>query len=205
MVDIINNIQLGIISLFRTNYLSQFHIREMAKLIAKSHVSLLPYLKKFEKDNVLRQKLIGKNKVYSLNLDNNQVKEYVSLAEKTKTLEFIKKEFFIKKIYDEFINLHLNGSLILFGSYASHTHTHKSDIDLFYIGEIRESEKNKIKEFGKNYGKKVHLTVMTFEKFDKKLAEQNSLIKEIIKNHIILHNHDFVIHKLWRYYYERKE
>ena len=45
MVENINNIKLDIISLFRNNYLNQFHIRLMAKLIGKSHVSLLPHLK----------------------------------------------------------------------------------------------------------------------------------------------------------------
>ena len=205
MVENINNIKLEIISLYRNNYLNQFHIREMGKLVGKSHVSLLPHLKSFEEDKILLAKQVGKSKVYSLNFDNNQVKEFLSLSEKKRSLEFLNKELFIKKIYNEFININLNGCLILFGSYASGTNSEESDVDLLYMGEINDSKKEIIKEFGKVYGKEVHLVSMTLKQFKEQLSKQNSLIKEIIKNHIILYNHDILINELWRYYYEKKE
>ena len=205
MVENINNIKLDIISLFRNNYLNQFHIRLMAKLIGKSHVSLLPHLKEFEKDKMLISKEVGKSKVYSLNLNNNQVREFLSFAEKKKSLELLNKEIFIKKIYEEFINLDLNGSLILFGSYASKTHTEESDIDLLYLGNLKENEGKKIKELGKIYKRDIHLVSMNIKQFREQLSKQGALIKEIINNHIILCNHDFFINEVWRYYYERKE
>ena len=205
MVENINNIKLEIIGLFRNNYLNQFHIREMAKLIGKSHVSLLPHLKKFEKDKILLFKQVGKSKVYSINFNNNQVREFLSLGEKKKTLEFLNKEFFIKKVYDEFINNNLNGCLILFGSYASGNTTNESDIDLLYIGKMKESEKKKIKEFGKTYRKEIHLVVMPLKQFNEQLSKHGLLIKEIIKNHIILYNHDIFINLVWNYYYEKRE
>jgi len=205
MVENINNIKLDIISLFRNNYLNQFHIRLMAKLIGKSHVSLLPHLKEFEKDKMLISKEVGKSKVYSLNLNNNQVREFLSFAEKKKSLELLSKEIFIKKIYEEFINLDLNGSLILFGSYASKTHTEESDIDLLYLSNLKESEGKKIKELGKIYKRDIHLVSMNIKQFREQLSKQGALIKEIINNHIILRNHDLFINEVWRYYYERKE
>ena len=205
MVESINNIKLELISLFRSNYFNQLHIREMAKLIGKSHVSLLPHLKSFEKDNILLSKNVGKSKVYSLNLENNQVREFLSLSEKKETLNLLSKEFFIKKLYDEFLSLNLNGCLILFGSYASLTHDKESDIDLFYIGELRESEKKKIKDFGKTYNKEIHLTSMNLKQFKEQLSKQGALIKEIVKSHIILYSHDIFISEVWRHYYERKE
>ena len=74
MVESINNIKLEIISLFRSNYFNKFHIREMAKLIGKSHVSLLAHLKSFEKDKILLSKSVGRSRVYSLNMENDQVR-----------------------------------------------------------------------------------------------------------------------------------
>ena len=191
--------------LFRNNYFNQFHIREMARLIGKSHVTLLPHLKSFEKDKILLLKNIGKSKVYSLNLENNQGKEFLSLSEKKKTLNLLNKKFLIKKLYDEFFNLRLDGCLVLFGSYASSTHNKESDIDLLYIGELKESEKKKIKEFGKTYNKEIHLTSMSSKQFKEQLSKQGALIKEILKNHIILYNHDIFINEVWRHYYGRKE
>ena len=205
MVENINNIKLDIISLFRNNYLNQFHIRLMAKLIGKSHVSLLPHLKEFEKNKMLISKEVGKSKVYSLNLNNNQVREFLSFAEKKKSLELLNKEIFVKKIYEEFISLDLSGSLILFGSYASKTHTEESDIDLLYLGNLKESEGKEIKELGKIYKRDIHLVSMNIKQFREQLSKQGALIKEIINNHIILRNHDLFINEVWRYYYERKE
>ncbi len=205
MVENINNIKLKIMGLFRNNYFNQFHIREMARLIGKSHVTLLPHLKSFEKDKILLLKNIGKSKVYSLNLENNQGKEFLSLSEKKKTLNLLNKKFLIKKLYDEFFNLRLDGCLVLFGSYASSTHNKESDIDLLYIGELKESEKKKIKEFGKTYNKEIHLTSMSSKQFKEQLSKQGALIKEILKNHIILYNHDIFINEVWRHYYGRKE
>ena len=203
MVRNINDIKLDIIGLYGGNYLSEFHIRKMAKLIGKSHVSLLPHLRKFEKDKILTAKNIGRSRVYSLNMENNQVREFLSLSEKKRTIEFLNKEFLIKKLYNEFINL--QGCLILFGSYASETHTKESDIDLFYIGNIKKNEKSSIKDFGRMYNRKVHLTNMTLKQFKEQLFEQNPLIKEVVKSHIILYNHDIFINEVWRYYHGKKD
>jgi len=205
MVESINNIKLEIISLFRSNYFSQFHIREMAKLIGKSHVSLLPHLKSFEKDKILLSKNVGKSRVYSLNLENNQVREFLSFSEKKETLNLLNKEFLIKKLYNEFFSLNLNGCLILFGSYASLTHHKKSDIDILYVGELKESEKKNIKEFGKIYNEEIHMTSIALKQFKEQLSKQGALIKEVLKNHIILYGHDIFINEVWRHCYERKE
>jgi predicted nucleotidyltransferase/DNA-binding transcriptional ArsR family regulator len=205
MVSNINNINLDLIALYRDNYLNQFHIRQMAKLIRKSHVSLLPHLKMFEENKILISKEVGRSKVYSLNLNNNQAREFLSLAEKNKSIELLNNEIFIRKIYEEFIGLDLSGSLILFGSYASKAHTQESDIDLFYLGDLKESENKKIKNLGKIYNKKVHLISMNLKQFREQLSNQGTLAKEIINNHIILYNHDIFVNEVWRYYYERKE
>jgi predicted nucleotidyltransferase len=205
VVSNINNISLDLIALYRNNYLAQFHIRQMAKLIGKSHVSLLPYLGEFERSKILTPKEIGKSKVYSLDLNNNLGREFLSFAEKKKSLELLEKEVFIKKMYNEFLDLDLNGSLVLFGSYASKAHTPESDIDLFYLGDLKESESKKIKSLGKIYNKEIHLVSMNPKQFREQLSEQGALAKEIINNHLILYNPDIFVNEAWRYYYERKE
>lgn len=203
MVENINNMKIDIISLYKGDYLSQFHIRQMAKLIGKSHVSLLPYLKELEKVKVLISKEVGKSKVFSLNLSNNQVRELLSVAEKKKSLELLGKEIFIKKIYDEFVKLDLTGSLVLFGSYASKTHTEESDVDLLYLGNLKENDSKKIKELGKIYKKEIHFVSMNFKQFREQLSKQGALTKEVISNHIVLYNQDLFVNEVLRYH-ERK-
>ncbi|PIN93991.1 hypothetical protein COU54_00760 [Candidatus Pacearchaeota archaeon CG10_big_fil_rev_8_21_14_0_10_31_24] len=203
MVESINNMKINIISLYKCDYLSQFHIRQMAKLIGKSHVSLLPYLKELEKSKVLISKEVGKSKVFSLNLGNNQVREFLSVAEKKKSLELLDKEIFIKKIYDEFVKLDLTGSLVLFGSYASKTHTEESDVDLLYLGDLKERDSKKIKEIGKIYKKEIHFISMNFKQFREQLSKQGAFAKEVIGNHIVLYNQDLFVNEMLRYH-ERK-
>ena len=136
-------------------------------------------------------------------MDNNQVRELLSVAEKKKSLELLGKEIFIKKIYEEFVKLDLNGSLVLFGSYASKTHTEESDVDLLYLGDLKESDSKKIKELGKIYKKEIHFVSMDFKQFREQLSEQGALAKEVIGNHIVLYNQDLFVNEVLRYH-ERK-
>ena len=99
----------------------------------------------------------------------------------------------------------LTGSLVLFGSYASKTHTEESDIDLLYLGDTKEVQLKKIKDIGKVYNKNIHLVSMTQKQFREQLTNQGALAKEVINNHIILYNHDLFVNEVWRYYERKKE
>ena len=202
MVDKTTDNKLKIIGLYRPNYLAQYHTREMAKLIKKNHVTLLPHLNALEKDKVLIAKIIGKNKVYVLNLDNILTENYLIISELVEAILYQEQVFLIKKITTEISKLDLSGSLILFGSYAKKTFKEDSDIDLFYLGELKEAEITKIKAMGKTYGKTINLKTATGENFESGLRKKDTLIMEILKYHLILHNPDIFINALWMYYHE---
>jgi len=204
MVDKATNSKLYVLNLFRSNYLAQYHIREMATLIKKSHVTLLPHLNALEKDKVLIAKTMGKNKVYALNLDNTLTKNYLIISELVESILFQEQVFLIKKITTETSKLHLSGSLILFGSYTKKTFKEYSDIDLFYVGELNEAEITKIKDIGKTYGKTINLKTTTIQNFENGLRKKDALVIEVIKYHLILQNQDTFINALWKYYHEIK-
>ncbi len=202
MVDKTTDNKLRILSLFRSNYLAQYHMREMAKLTKKSHVTLLPHLGALEKDKVLIAKTIGKNKVYALNHDNILTKSYLTISELAEAVIYQEQVFLIKKITAEISKLNLLGSIVLFGSYAKKTFKEDSDIDLFYVGELKEAEITKIKALGKTYGKTINLKTAILQNFENGLRKKDALIMEILKYHVILHNPDIFINALWRYYHE---
>jgi predicted nucleotidyltransferase len=204
MVEKTTNIKLEIISLFRSNYLAQYHVREMAKLTKKSHVTLLPHLKDLKKDKILVSKKIGKNKQYSLNFDNIITKNYLTISETTVTTSFLEQVFLIKKITKEIFNLNLSGTIILFGSYAKKTFKDDSDIDLFYLGQITSKEIQNIRSIGKIYGKTINVKKSTLKNFELGLRKKDPLIIEIIKNHIVLQNPEQFVNSLWRFYDERR-
>ena len=202
MVDKTTNNKLRIISLYRSNYLAQHHIREMAKLIKKSHVTLLPHLKALEKDKILVPKTIGKNKIYSLNLDSIITKNYLLLAETVEAILYLEEIFLIKKIAAEIFNLRLDGTIVLFGSYAKRTFREDSDIDLFYLGKTADKETEEIRKIGKTYGKTINVKKSMIKNFEGGLRKKDPLIVEIIKNHVLLQNPEPFINALWRYYDE---
>ncbi len=204
MVEKTTNIKLEIISLFKSDYLAQFHVREMAKLTKKSHVTLLPHLKALEKDKILIAKTVGKNKHYSLNFENIITKNYLTLSETVKTTTFLEEIFLIKKITKEIFNLNLSGTIILFGSYAKKTFYEDSDIDIFYLGQISDKEIQNIRNIGKTYGKIINVKKSTLKNFELGLRKKDLLISEIIKNHTILQNPEQFINSLWRFYDERR-
>jgi len=202
MVEKITNWKLKIISLYRTNYMANFYLRELAKLLNTTHVTLIPHLKDLEKDNILISKKVGKNKTFFLNFNNILTKDFISMAEMYKTNNYLEKVFLIKKIYDMLLKLSLQGSIILFGSYVKDYKTELSDIDLFYLGSLSKEQIHEIKKIGKIYGKQINVKKASLENFEKSLHSGSVLIKEIIKNHIILNNSDSFVNALWRYYGE---
>ncbi len=199
MVDKITDNKLRVISLYRQDYLARHYIREMAKLTKKSHVTLLPHLKALEKDKILIPKTVGKNKVYSLNFDNIIAKNYLLLSETAEAIVYSEEVFLIKKITAEIFNLNLDGTIILFGSYAKRTFKEDSDIDVFFIGKITEKEIQEIRKIGKTYGKTINVKISMPNSFESGLRKKDPLIMEIIKNHVLLQNPEPFINALWRY------
>jgi predicted nucleotidyltransferase len=192
-----------ILSLYRTEYSASLHIRAMAKLIGTSHVALLPYLKRLEEQKILYSKKVGKNKQYRLNKDNILTKHYLTITEELATINYLEKNFLIKKLAEHLNNLDTANPLILFGSYAKDYATQESDIDLFSIGKPAENQLSHIKKFEATFGKKINIKTATPENFNTGLRTGDLLIKEIIKNHVILRNPDPFVTILWRYHSER--
>ena len=192
-----------ILSLYRNDYSASTHIRAMAKLIGTSHVALLPYLKRLEELKILYSEKTGKNKQYHLNKDNILTKHYLTITEELTTIDYLEKNFLIKKLAEHLNEINTANPLILFGSYAKDYATEESDIDLFCIGKLAENQISHIKKFESTFGKKINIKTATTENFNTGLRTGDILIKEVVKNHVILKNADPFVTLLWRYYTER--
>ena len=140
-----------ILSLYRTDYSASLHIRAMAKLIGTSHVALLPHLKRLEEQKILHSEKAGKNKQYLLNKTNILTKYYLTITEELATIDYLEKNFFIKKLAEHLNSIDTPNPLILFGSYADNSATDESDIDLFSIGTLTKDQANHIKKLRGNF------------------------------------------------------
>jgi predicted nucleotidyltransferase len=194
---------LKILSLYRTDYEASFHIRAMSKLLDTSHVTILPHLKHLEQIKILQHEKVGRNKQYLLNKTNILTKYYLATTEQLATINYLEKNFIIKKLAEHLNNLDTATPIILFGSYAKSYATEESDIDLFCIGTLTKDQTRQIKKFETTFGKKINIKTATTENFNTGLRTGDILIKEIVKNHIILSNPDPFVTMLWRTYVER--
>jgi len=200
VVEKITSYEFAILELYRGNYNGSFHARAIAKLLKTSHVTLLPHLRRLEKNKVLTPRKVGKNKEYLLNPENIMTKDYLIIAEKLVTIRYIRRNFMIKKISEQLLTLNLTGSLILFGSYAKDYATEASDIDMLQLGELTDAQKQEIRKIGKTYGKEINVKTATTDNFIEGLRSGDALIKEIVKDHIAVQNPEPFVNLCWRQY-----
>lgn len=185
------NKELEIMSLYTINYKAQFYLRQISKIADLPLKTCQNILAGLEKEKILKSRIDGKNKYFSLNFENIQTKSFLLQAEIYKSDKFTKN-------YQQFGTFlksnHSTAALIVFGSFAKLKADKNSDLDLLVIS----GEKQNIPFHLIPY--KIHQINLSEESFKKTLLEKEALIKEIEENHIILNNHSFYLNIMWEHY-----
>jgi predicted nucleotidyltransferase len=185
------NNELEIISLFRGNYKERFYLREISKMSKISLRTCQNTLIKLERNKILKSKTEGKNKYFSLNLENIKTKFYLQQAEIYQTDLFVERYAQLKIFLKSFKT---TAPIIVFGSFAKFTANKNSDLDLLIISNKELKLSFHLLPF------KPHQINMSEKTFLKAINQQEDLIKEIEENHVILNNHSFYINVMWEYY-----
>jgi len=99
-----------------------------------SHETTFRLLKGLVEKKLLIEKKIGKTNVYELVKDRDMIFQvFVSYMTKRK-LDFKEKNLLLyKRLYEFLDQLNLEGSAVIFGSYAKGTETKNSDVDLLCV------------------------------------------------------------------------
>lgn len=185
-----NNIY-ELLSLFLKNYETRIYLRQISKLSKIPLKTTQNILAELEKSKILNSKTEGKNKYFSLNLENILTKLYLLQTEINRTKSFIETypqfKLFIK-------SLNNNTPTILFGSLAKFKANKDSDVDLLIISE---KEQKILEDFMPN---KMHIINFSEKSFAKGIKKKNALLKEIEENHIILSNHSYYVDVMWKEY-----
>ena len=184
------NKELDVISLYSGDYNAEFYLRQISKLAKLPLKTCQNALNCLEKEKILKSKIEGKNKYFSLNLNNIQTKSYILKAEIHKT------EFFLEKYpaFKTFLkSINTNSTIIIFGSFAKFKADKNSDLDLFIISSKEEKLPSHLLPY------KIHRNGLT-EKSFKKAIHKETLIKEIKENHIILNNPSSYVNIMWGQY-----
>lgn len=149
------------------------YLRGTAKQLNESHSTVLRKLNKLVKENVLDYKIEGKNKVFFIR-KNLQAKNYVFNAERYKLLKLLKKHPELSVVIEDILKKCKERLIVLFGSNAKFTEKKDSDIDVYV-----ETRSRKVKEELESVHSRIKVKIGNFN-------TNSQLIKEIIKNHIIL-------------------
>ncbi len=188
---------LRILALYNDNYKKALHLREIARKTKTDVNTTYPQLNKLEEMNILTSTIKGKNKEYTMNLDNIISKYYLTLAEIFTTIRYLQKNFVIKKIMTE-LDSQIDDPIILFGSFVKGGYTKESDIDLFVIGQKRTNKT--ILEIGDLVGHDISIKFADPSKFQSGLKDKDPLVNEVVSNHIVLKGADKFCDIMWRYY-----
>ncbi len=194
----INQTTLKILSLFRSNYKTSLYLREIAREIQVDVKAVSLQLNRLEKTNILTSIQKGKNKEYSLNLGNYLTLYYIVLAEDFATIEYLDRNFEVKKLVSETADK-LGKIAMLFGSFAKGNMTQESDIDILIIDD-KKPDLSVFKEVGSLLSREISIKCMSEEQFSNGLANKDPLTLEVAVNHIILKGLDNLCNMLWKYY-----
>lgn len=149
------------------------HIRGMEKEIGIPHATLVRKLRIMEKQDIVDYIIVGKNKQYFMK-KNLKVRKMLEMMENYNLLKFLDKHPVMEPLFNDIIRKIDSGLIILFGSYAKGLAKKESDIDIY----IETMDRN-IKKKGEMINSRLSVKIGSFDR-------DSLLIKEIIKNHIII-------------------
>jgi len=196
----INQTTLRILGLFSTDYHKAIHVRKIARNIQIDAKAVGIHLNRLEETNVLSSTLRGRNKEYQLNLSNHVTIFYLILAEAFASITYLENNFLIKKLMTEIADK-IDGTIILFGSFAKGEATEESDIDLFVISE-KKVDADSVNELGVLIGREINMKSTDKKQFLSGLMENDPLIKEVASSHIVIKGVDTLVEIMWRYFGE---
>ena len=170
MVQKRNNLELDIVELLlRVDH----HLRGIAKKLNQSHSTVLRKLNALIKENVIDARREGKNRIFFLK--NNIIsRNYILQAELHKLTKLLRQYPELGIILEEIAQKTDEKLIILFGSYAKGLAKKESDIDIYIETKNRAVQKTVESTYSK-----INVKIGTFD-------ANSSLIKEIIKDHVLI-------------------
>lgn len=183
---------LRILVQFTRGFEKEYYIREVQRLIHCSPRTAQLILDDLEKKAVLESKTRGKIRTYKLK-KNRIAYDYLIFTEIYKKIAFLSENKVIKEIVEKIVH-HIEGIGILFGSYVKKKEKKESDIDLFVAGDIDREE---IEKIAKLYGKDIQIKNYPLSLFKKEI-KHDVLIKEVLKDHVIIKGSEEVIELVMR-------
>jgi len=195
---LLNDIRLRII----WEFLSDYSAMPTGSFIARKHglnqKSAANALNGMQKEGILRYTTLGRNKHFSLVLEDREpIINMMAAAEHLRTVEFYRKNLVIKEVATKILP-HCRGIVSIFGSYAKGLQEKDSDLDIFVAGSC---DKREIRRIGDIYGIGVSVQVYPTDLFGPALRKKDIFLTEVLKGHIIIRDPEGFIAAFIKFYY----
>ena len=191
----LNKNKFKVLSLFSGDYMKEVYGREAARELSMNQKTVSNILKRLEKENILRSKMEGRNKVYRLNHSNPSLMHVLSMVEKEKTVQFRERSGLGRDFIDEILKSK-SPLVIIFGSYANGTQKKNSDVDILVLSPFDVN----LSDVEKFYKIKASVKEYKEEEFINALRSGDFLITEVIRNHVVLVGSDLFVKMLLETY-----
>ncbi len=157
-----------LLKVFLDSPIESFRLRELSRFSKISPLSVMNYLKQFEKEGLIKRYKKRGVPFYQALRENKKFVLWKKLSIIYELEESGLVDFLWETLFPE--------AIILYGSYAKGESIENSDLDLFIIGKEKKLD---MKKFEKKLNKEVHLM---FEDDAKKIPEElkNNLINAIV-------------------------
>jgi len=178
-----------------------FTINVLAKELGESYSFLNRKINQLAKEGVILKRSAGKAMLCSLNLKSDRTKALLHMVEVERRDVFFGRNKEIGLILSDFlkkINAVSKSGIkfvLIFGSWAKGQAGKESDIDIFILTERKVDLSGIVKELGAQYGKEITPIQLTPKEFV--AQRQSEIIKEIVKNHVILSGFENFIDTVW--------
>lgn len=162
-----------------------YNANSLSKEIMITQVGTMKLLKRFEKNNILLSKRIGKSIVYKINIEEEFVQKLIAFA-------LINEASKYQRWKDEFKSLYKKDRILLFYGSASRNYSNAKDIDIFIVINKKDFHEvsEKLEKIQSILPKKLHAIKATKEDLVKNIKENNKSMIEILKTAIVLYGYD---------------
>ncbi len=193
----LNKNRFKVLSMFSGDYKKEVYGREAARELSMNQKTVSNALKRLEKDNILRSKIEGRNKVYRLNLSNPALIHILSMVEEEKAVRFREESGLGRDFIDEILKSK-SPLVLIFGSYADGTQKKNSDVDILALSPFNPD----LSGIQKFYKIKASVKEYTEEEFKEALKSGDFLITEVLRKHVVLVGSDLFVKMILEVFHE---
>ena len=169
-----------ILRIFLQNPKTGFYTKELARKTKIGAGTINTFLKNIHEDKILNKEIIGNVHLYSLNNENEIVKQLKILNTILEITKYKLTEKILKK--DDTLT-----SMILYGSHANGENDEKSDIDLLIISSNKANFTTTLQQLEIQLKKPISLQILSINQWNRLKTQDEIFYQSIIENHIILY------------------